>query len=230
MRKSVKNGIIALAVAGTMCGTAVAYSTVRTKMIEANYMGIKLVVDGIEVTPKDVKGNTIEPFMYNGTTYLPVRAVGDALGRQVTWDSSTKTVYIGDTPTQKESWMKKLPPYQKSLYTNVYYGADATEYFTVSGVRHKEGVVFGSSSGSYALWATNTKYSSMTITVGHVDGSWDENAKLEVYLDGEYSQSYDLEWNTAPKTITIPINNAATVQLNKTDGYGKYGVYDISFN
>ena len=72
--------------------TALASSAVTTKKIEANYMGIRLVVDGKEVTPKDPNGNVVEPFASNGTTYLPVRAVSEALGKEVTWDGDTATI------------------------------------------------------------------------------------------------------------------------------------------
>lgn len=73
-------------------------------------MGIRLVVDGKEVTPKDPNGNVVEPFASNGTTYLPVRAVSEALGKEVTWDGDTATIYVGEVPGQTDSWMKLLPP------------------------------------------------------------------------------------------------------------------------
>ena len=75
--------------------SGVASAASMTKTIDATYRNIKLVVDGKEVVPKDVDDNIVEPFIYNGTTYLPVRAVSQALNRQVAWDSNTNTVYIG---------------------------------------------------------------------------------------------------------------------------------------
>lgn len=66
-----------------------------SKTINAVYMNVKLVVDGIQIEPKDANGNYVEPFIYNGTTYLPVRAVGKAFGKDVSWDGDTATVYIG---------------------------------------------------------------------------------------------------------------------------------------
>lgn len=66
-----------------------------SKTINAVYMNVKLVVDGIQIEPKDANGNYVEPFIYNGTTYLPVRAVGEAFGKDVSWDGDTATVYIG---------------------------------------------------------------------------------------------------------------------------------------
>ena len=47
------------------------------------YDNIKIFMDGEEVTPKDGNGQSVEPFIYNGTTYLPVRAVSNAIGKEV---------------------------------------------------------------------------------------------------------------------------------------------------
>jgi len=68
----------------------------RTETITVTYRDIRLVVEGELVTPKDVEGNIVEPFIFDGTTFLPVRAVADALGHEVRWDPDTSTVYIGD--------------------------------------------------------------------------------------------------------------------------------------
>jgi hypothetical protein len=52
--------------------------------------------------PKDANGNPVEAFMYNGTTYLPVRAISSAFDKSIVWDGETSGVYIGkhngDTP------------------------------------------------------------------------------------------------------------------------------------
>lgn len=77
---------------------APAFATVATNTLQAHYMNIRLVIDGVEVVPKDAGGNVVEPFVVDGTTFLPVRAVGEALGKKVTWDGNTKTVYLGEVP------------------------------------------------------------------------------------------------------------------------------------
>ena len=69
--------------------------------LTAAYRDIKIKINGEMVTPKDVQGNTVEPFIVDGTTYLPVRAVAGALGFSVSWDSDTSTVIIGDDNSNK---------------------------------------------------------------------------------------------------------------------------------
>ena len=58
------------------------------------YRGIKIILDGATITPKDANGNVVEPFIIDGTTYLPVRALSNALGFDVGWDNATSTVSI----------------------------------------------------------------------------------------------------------------------------------------
>jgi len=73
---------------------SVAAAASRTESISVIFRDIKIVIDGEEFIPEDINGNTVEPFIHNGTTYLPVRAVGQALDREVTWDSNANTVHI----------------------------------------------------------------------------------------------------------------------------------------
>ena len=73
------------------------------RTIDVVYNNIKVVIDGNEVTPRDANGNVVEPFAYNGTTYLPLRAISNALtggAKPVSWDQSTYTVYIGERPIE----------------------------------------------------------------------------------------------------------------------------------
>lgn len=65
------------------------------KTIQARIGGITIVVDGKKIQPTDANGNAVEPMIYNGTTYLPVRAVSSALGKAVYWDGQNWTVYLG---------------------------------------------------------------------------------------------------------------------------------------
>jgi hypothetical protein len=65
-----------------------------TQAIEAFYNGIKISIDGKAAELKDVAGNPVEPFIYNGTTYLPVRAIAEALGMEVKFNESTNTVEL----------------------------------------------------------------------------------------------------------------------------------------
>ena len=74
-------------------------SSERTVEALLKYPGITILLDGRKVDPKDVTGKTVDPFVIDGTTYLPIRAVASALGLKVFWEKETKTVllYLGKT-------------------------------------------------------------------------------------------------------------------------------------
>lgn len=66
----------------------------QTVVKRATYRDIVIILDGTEVSPVDAAGNSVEPFIVDGTTYLPVRAVSEALNLDVVWDSATSTVQL----------------------------------------------------------------------------------------------------------------------------------------
>lgn len=226
---------IALALVLTLAlGVAATAASTVTKTLTATYADIKLVVNGIAVTPTDVNGTVVEPFACDGTTYLPVRAVANALGEDVKWDGETKTIYIGEIPGQGTNWMKKLPPYEVGHGSGTYDGSSASQYFTVAGVKHTTGVTLSDfyRANSYAIWNTNLQYRSMTFSVGHEDDEDNGIATLFVYVDGELTQEISLSPYDPVKTYTIPLNYAGNVRLflrreGKTNA--SYGFFDISF-
>lgn len=64
--------------------------------------GVSIVVDGKKLNPTDANGSVVQPMIYNGTTYLPVRAVANALGKAVYWDGPNYTVYLGEMDGELE--------------------------------------------------------------------------------------------------------------------------------
>lgn len=94
-------GFVAGVLVGSMSVGAFAATGLQT--IKATYKNIKVAVNNSVVALKDANGKTVEPFVSNGTTYLPVRGVATALGQEVSWDASTNTVYIGKQPTKTPS-------------------------------------------------------------------------------------------------------------------------------
>lgn len=57
---------------------------------------ISIRYNGIEQNMTDVNDNPVYPISYNGSTYLPIRAVSDMLGVEVNWDGETQTVILGN--------------------------------------------------------------------------------------------------------------------------------------
>ena len=95
--KSFTAGLICGGMVMGLCAPAFAAQTVKS--LEAYYKDIKIRINGAIIVPKDVTGAVVEPFIVDGTTYLPVRALAEALGCDVAWDTATDTVLVETSAT-----------------------------------------------------------------------------------------------------------------------------------
>ncbi|HEY9061903.1 MAG TPA: copper amine oxidase N-terminal domain-containing protein [Pseudobacteroides sp.] len=89
--------ILALILGTTTPASAAAKEVIKqlTACFTSGGKAISLYVNGTKVD-KDSNGKAVTPFVVDGTTYLPVRAISDVLGKGVTWDGSTASVKITD--------------------------------------------------------------------------------------------------------------------------------------
>ena len=94
MKEKLK-GIVLGIVIGAMFVPTV-FATIGTVTKDLSYNNIKITLNGQELIPSDANGNYVEPFIIEGTTYLPVRAVANALGLNVTWDGTNNTVVLAE--------------------------------------------------------------------------------------------------------------------------------------
>ncbi|MBS6215725.1 MAG: PepSY domain-containing protein [Clostridiales bacterium] len=84
-----KKSIAALTMAGVLAlGMAAGAAVARQKITAELRPDITVKVNG---TVQDLDKDAIS---YNGSTYLPVRAIGEAVGMDVNWDGETQTVSL----------------------------------------------------------------------------------------------------------------------------------------
>ncbi|MBE6679034.1 MAG: copper amine oxidase N-terminal domain-containing protein [Ruminococcaceae bacterium] len=127
MKKRLQGIIIGVLVCAVLFSVSV-LAAGNSKMIEAFYTGIRLFVDGGEYIPTDANGKVVEPFIYNGTTYLPVRAVANAFGKDVIWDGANQTVYLGKKDqNQPDAYLSNL------MYTDYREGASGSWLGIING-------------------------------------------------------------------------------------------------
>ena len=69
-----------------------------------------IIIDGEKQTFRSSDGERIYPLLYDGSTYLPLRAIGQIMGKTVEWDNDTKTVTLtseGFTVTDADTFGSK---------------------------------------------------------------------------------------------------------------------------
>lgn len=92
MKKDTIKGIIIGAALTTAISTSIVIADDVFKTIEVLPNTMTVVVNGNKVNADN--------FLYDGTTYLPIRAVSEALGKDVQYDDKTRTATISE---KKES-------------------------------------------------------------------------------------------------------------------------------
>jgi foldase protein PrsA len=89
MKDKLKGLLVGLALGTMMTGT-LTYATTSTD-IGVYFRELKYMFDGVEKQPAAEQ----QGFIYNDTTYVPLRFVAETLGKEVGFDNDTGTIWIG---------------------------------------------------------------------------------------------------------------------------------------
>jgi hypothetical protein len=144
INKSYWKGFLSgVAILSVLLSSTIVYAAGGTK-IEVFFNNIKIMVDGVEKQP--AKG---KPFIYEGSTYIPLRFVSDALGKEIGWNDKTQTIWIGKQEeklltevNEAKSWLdkgiaqaSKLQSLSLEMKTNTLGGNDSFQIGMVSTVK-----------------------------------------------------------------------------------------------
>lgn len=94
-RTRIRDMVLGALIATLLFGLAATALAALTPMDIQVFTGVKVYVDDQLVDPRNVNGEPVDVLAYNGTTYLPIRAVGNALGLAVQYDAATQSAYLG---------------------------------------------------------------------------------------------------------------------------------------
>lgn len=195
-------------------GTVIAASS--TTKIDVIYENLKYFVDGVEKKPKTGQG-----FIYQGTTYVPLRFAGEALGKPVYWDGKTKTISIGHK--EGSSTYLDLIDYARAeggAANNIEFGKSGEKKFTIANNEYLNGIAV-----PFASWHSNTvikynlngKYTKLTGYLGIDDSSKNasEYGRIEIIGDTEilYS-SPQLVGGDLPSEISVDVTNVQRLEIS----------------
>lgn len=91
--KQVKRLLVSMLALSLILGIP-AHAAPKEETATLSYNNIQIVLDDVSIIPCDANGNYVEPFIIDGTTYLPVRAIGNAMGLSANWNPDTNTVAL----------------------------------------------------------------------------------------------------------------------------------------
>lgn len=227
MKKQLQGFIAGMAAMAVLSG-GLAYAKSKSETIEVTYDNIKVYVDNVLTELKDANGTAVEPFICNGTTYMPVRGTAQAAGMQVTWDGANKSVYLWkNLMPDNANFLDYCPPYETSSYYTEYK-ASKGDSFQISGKKYTNGFSL-QYDDSFALFNLDGKYSSINFTMGHVDGSRNSDSTVLFFVDGELVREIEVGYEDLAKTYSIPLNYGLQLKiLRKGGNSSKTGFADIS--
>lgn len=206
-------GIVIGVMIGVLCTSGVAYAKSVTKQIEVSYSGINVYKDNELCELKDASGNTIEPFIYNGSTYMPLRAVAELAGMDVTWEGNTQSAYLWDEVSQGEVYLMDVcSPYETGSFDD--------GKFYMAGEKYSNGFFTWFYDYGHAYFNLDGKYSELRCVVGHVDGYGDREKTVSFYVDGQKVKEVDVLAGQMPQSVTVTLNYGSQLQI-KTDVGGQ---------
>lgn len=122
---------------------------------------VNIYIDDVKLDPTDVNGKSVEAFIYNGTTYLPVRAVSEALGKPVQWDGKTRSVYVGRHSSDKPAaWLSQMDYFNKLGHWE--FGGKTTDNLGTAHLHSLDMCNGGGDAGGFITYKLNGQYRRLT--------------------------------------------------------------------
>lgn len=103
---------------------------------------VKIRVNGEEFRPTDANGNPVMTFVYNGTTYAPLRALAEAYGLEVGYDAAANMATV-DAPSSDGLYYDVPESYDDHTWdVQEITVANYDSSLTADMIRDLEGVAF----------------------------------------------------------------------------------------
>lgn len=177
------------------------------------YTGISVYVDDQEIIPTDVNGNRVDVFYYNGTTYLPARAISKVFGKPIQWEGKTQSIYIGSHKSDKPAvWLQELDYFTGNdlrVRDNVKDNMGNNRQETISGNGYT-----GEFDNTYLI---NGQYSAISGTLFQI---YDERStegerasKLKIYGDGDLLYSAEVRGGVEPVDFQVDITGVMELRV-----------------
>lgn len=183
------------------------------------YTGVNVYVDDVKIEPQDEHGNPVEVFSYNGTTYLPVRALSKAFGKPIQWEGKTLSVYVGKHSSDKPAvWLENLDYFDSDGYKHL----EKTKREMKDNLGNTYEHSLYSYNDSYTVYKLNGQYSAISgiFFKTYNYRSDDRTASLKIYSQ-EYFETFwkrnysDQSWLPLNKGSSFTAKRGITTALTE---------------
>ncbi len=101
----------------------------------------KVVIDGKTEQFKNVEGERVYPILYEGTTYLPLRAIGEIMGKKVYWYEDDKRIELKEEQSTVTDADVIINSEQKPKEDKAYIGEERAKEIALDKAGLKENQV-----------------------------------------------------------------------------------------
>lgn len=218
-----------------VCGVCVGAGASGTsqKITATLEPGITVTIDGVPQQFFDANGKRVYPIAYEGSTYLPLRAVcQDVAGFKVGWDQATRTAAIATKDVDGVDLIANYKPYTK-------YVKDATPYYSAGGVQFIQstdklskdvgGITLNHWFLLYNRYATGEPYPTDNVICSfNLEGKYntltfqaysDKDTTLTICGDNEsVLAKYNLKGGEVPQTYTVELMGTRQLSFIRSPG------------
>ncbi|MGG1550287.1 NPCBM/NEW2 domain-containing protein [Paenibacillus ferrarius] len=221
-----------------LLSSGVAYASYGGTQIEVFYKKLQYAINGTVLESLDGQG-----FIFEGSTYVPLRMVSEALDKEVKWDGTTNTIRINDKVTKLTSDYKVIETKSlldiwnnenleaigflaRNTWGQKHNTAVNAPALSINNVTYKKG--FGLylhdnpypaylDSGGSAIVSLMGEYNRFTAEVGADHSVIKDTAEgtLKIYGDGKLLETIpNIKAGQAAKKINIDVTDVKSLIIN----------------
>jgi len=219
-KSGVKGFMLGVLVAIILTTAIIPVAATTMKTITVATGGIKVYMDGNIKRLTDVNGKAVEPMIYDGTTYVPLRAAVNLLtDKEIEWDGKTQSIYIGEKPDEGK---QSIPIDQLEEYSGSGPGV------SISYKLFKE--EFDCFNRFYiddrTTYKLDSKYSEIhgyLVIPDYHRAKYDNHPALEIYSIDRYGtetliDSYDMTYGDYPIEVSTNISGCNFIKIVTNEG------------
>ena len=186
-----KKIVVLLLVCVLILGGKIVFSNSITSITAQINPAINYTLDGEKFVPRDMDGSVMDTIIYNGRSYVPLRAIAEAMDIAVDWEGSTSTIILGEKEGKGQSLFSMNFEITGSYFVDVQKTTESKFLTFTAGAQNiafEEGIFFETDSrygGSRSIiFNTNKKYQKLYLkTFIHKDT--DSNVEIEIFGDND---------------------------------------------
>lgn len=198
-------------------------------MIEVFYGINDIKINGQSNMPEQ------KPFVYNGSTYVPLRYISETLGYKVGWNGETKTISISDINIEGKLYLSDLKPYvvdnivlyklnnsneeKDNFNSNHWVWNYPDDYvMTSAGVKYYKGIAVTPDDREVGkmFFNLNDQYQKLSGLVAFEDFKSeriDKHYIVRFYLDDELIDEVDISKGDLPKEVSMSVKGGLQLKI-----------------